>query len=86
MKKRNLMVSDRGGSVLVVSDTLHEKNGDYVEVARIEKKTGKIDWNIKDGLNEENMNRDNHEFFKGTIREVVQRISEVKRTTYNENK
>lgn len=74
MSKRNLMVSDRGG-ILVVSDTLHEKYGDYEEVAKIEKNTGEIDWKIKRGLDVVNENLSNHEKFVGTVREVVERFS-----------
>lgn len=73
--QRNLMVGDYGGSVLVVSDTLH----DYREVARIEKETGAIKWNIQKGLDTENANLSDHENFKGTVREVVERWSEIEK-------
>lgn len=79
MTKRNLMVSDMGGSVVIVSDTLHYKNGDYVEVARIEKKTGEIKWTLKRGLDVVNENVDGHKNGEGTVREVVERFSEIKR-------
>ena len=84
MAKRNLMVADMGGSVVLVCDTLHEKYGDYVEVARIEKKTGEITWNIKQGLDEPNENKSGHKNFVGTVREVVERWSEIEKSKYQQ--
>lgn len=80
--ERNIMVGDYGGSVLVLNDTLHEKNGDYIEVARIEKETGAIKWSIQKGLDTENANLSDHENFKGTVREVVERWSEIEKKAF----
>lgn len=79
MVKRNVMIGDLGGSVLMVSDTLHERNGDYVEVARIFKGTGEINWTLKSGLDVQNENLNNHPNFVGTVREVVERFSDLEK-------
>ncbi|MGX7410879.1 hypothetical protein ACWOE8_21845 [Enterococcus avium] len=73
MAKRNLMVSDLGGSVVVVSDTLHEKDGDYVKIATIKKGSGDISWSIDKGLDAINENSNNHPNFEGTVQDVVER-------------
>lgn len=73
MVKRNLMVSDLGGSVVVVSDTLHEKDGDYVKFATIKKGSGDISWSINKGLDVINENSNNHPNFEGTVQDVVER-------------
>ena len=87
MVKRNVLIEDFGGSVVIISDTLQmENNGDYKELARIQKWNGEILWFVNyPHIPNENENED--PALNGTIKEIVDRAAEpFKLKNYGNNK
>lgn len=74
MVKRNVLIADFGGSVVIICDTLHEENGDYKELARVQKWNGQVQWFINNPY-VQNENLDNHAALNGTIKEIVDRTA-----------